>query len=94
MTITKDLLDAMPLDGNVRVATAEQLEAYVKAVTAGAMGRLSAKADPMKALGAELVVEGIMSKFMVAGQAVFCGQRFRHRGQACSDPEAGVALVR
>jgi hypothetical protein len=33
MKIAKDLLDAMPLDGNVRVATAEQLEAYMKAVT-------------------------------------------------------------
>ena len=77
MTITSDLLNAMPLDGNVRVVTAEQLEAYVKAVTAGAMGRLGAKADPMKALGAELIVEAIMSKFMVAGQAVFCGRRFR-----------------
>jgi hypothetical protein len=70
VTITSDLLNAMPLDDNVRVVTAEQLEAYVKAVTAGAMGRLGAKADSMKALGAELIVEGIMSKFMVAGQAV------------------------
>ncbi|HMJ27301.1 MAG TPA: hypothetical protein VK512_01125 [Xanthobacteraceae bacterium] len=77
MTTTKDLLAAMPLDGDARVATAEQLEAYVKAVSAGAMGRLGAKAGPMQALGAELIVEGIMSKFMVAGKAVFCGQRFR-----------------
>jgi hypothetical protein len=60
----------MPLDGNDHIATAEQLEVYVKAVSAGAMGRLGAKAGPMQALGAELIVEGIMSKFMVSGNAV------------------------
>jgi hypothetical protein len=42
-------------------------------VDVGGVGRLGAKADPMKALGAELIVEGIMSKFMVASQAVFSG---------------------
>jgi len=74
---TKDLLNAMPLDGSIRIATSEQLEVYVKAVSSGALGRLGAKANPLKELGAELVVEGIMTKFAATGTAVFCGHRFR-----------------
>jgi hypothetical protein len=77
MTTPKDMLAAMPLDGNTRIATPEQLGAYVKAVSSGALGRLGAKANPMKELGAELVVEGIMAKFAATGTAVFCGHRFR-----------------
>jgi hypothetical protein len=76
MTTKKDLLAAMPLDGDDRITTAGQLEAYVKAVCAGAMGGLGAKAGPTQALRAAIIVEDIMSTFMVSGNAVFCGQRF------------------
>jgi hypothetical protein len=59
-----------------RITTAGQLEAYVKAVCAGAMARLGAKAGPTQALRAAIIVEDIMSTFMVSGNAVFCRQRF------------------
>ncbi|MDE5446632.1 hypothetical protein GWG65_35795 [Bradyrhizobium sp. CSA207] len=51
----------------------------MKAVSSGALGRLGAKANPMKELSSELVVEGITTKFFATGQAAFCGQKWCSR---------------